>query len=81
MDRSAPGPGDELEYCVFLARRHGFDAAVAAVAHPTGDAELSCLFGHRRAVADALDDTFDDEMTCDMRHMDLRSGSLGMFQA
>ena len=68
---AAPWPGDQLEHGHVLTGKHRLDAAVATVAHPAGDAEQTRLLGQRCAVADALDDAFDDEMTGDVRHANL----------
>ena len=53
--RPAPRPGDHLLDAAGVALQHRLDGAVAAVAHPAGEAAGQRFAAQRVAVADALD--------------------------
>jgi len=62
--RSVPRPGDHGLDRVGRSLQHGFDAAVATVAHPAGNPGTLRLSTQGFAKAHALDPTKDTKMLC-----------------
>jgi hypothetical protein len=60
---SAAGPVDHLCQGLCMTDDDCFDAAIATVAHPAGNAQLACSCTHVMAEAHALYEAGDDETT------------------